>query len=129
STSARLFSLKRSRPSYTKVNLPTFGPRNAFYSFVATLLCFKSASRTQVTSINDDYNPIGAIMGEVIRFIPKSERERSRLTREARVIYSSVCPPAAPFNELDSKAPVAHAMSGGDKSESEVAGEPSERCV
>ena len=31
-------------------------------------------------------------MGEVIRFVPKSERERARLIREARAIYDSVFP-------------------------------------
>jgi hypothetical protein len=33
-------------------------------------------------------------MGEVIRFIPKSERERVRLIREARAIYDSIFPPS-----------------------------------
>jgi hypothetical protein len=32
-------------------------------------------------------------MGEVIRFVPKSELERLRLIREARAIYDSVFPP------------------------------------
>ncbi len=32
-------------------------------------------------------------MGEVIRFIPKAELERSRLIREARAIYDSIFPP------------------------------------
>jgi hypothetical protein len=32
-------------------------------------------------------------MGEVIRFIPKSERERARLIREARAIYDSIFSP------------------------------------
>ena len=31
-------------------------------------------------------------MGEVIQFIPKAERERIRLIREARAIYDSVFP-------------------------------------
>jgi hypothetical protein len=31
-------------------------------------------------------------MGEVIRFVPKSELERTRLIREARAIYESVFP-------------------------------------
>ena len=35
-------------------------------------------------------------MGEVIRFVPKSERERARLIREARAIYDSIFPSAAP---------------------------------
>jgi hypothetical protein len=38
-------------------------------------------------------------MGEVIRFIPKSERERTRLIREARAIYDSIFPPADPVSE------------------------------
>ena len=45
-------------------------------------------------------------MGEVIRFIPKSERERTRLIREARAIYDSVFPPADPVSEQPDKAPV-----------------------
>jgi hypothetical protein len=36
----------------------------------------------------------GANMGEIIRFVSKSERERARLIREARTIYDSVFPPA-----------------------------------
>lgn len=31
-------------------------------------------------------------MGEVIRFVPKSELERTRLIREARAIYESIFP-------------------------------------
>lgn len=31
-------------------------------------------------------------MGEVIRFVPKSELERARLIREARATYESVFP-------------------------------------
>jgi hypothetical protein len=33
-------------------------------------------------------------MGEVIRFVPKSERERARLIRQARAIYDSIFPSA-----------------------------------
>ena len=29
-------------------------------------------------------------MGELIQFVPKSERERTRLIREARAIYDSI---------------------------------------
>ncbi|MDE2376956.1 hypothetical protein [Bradyrhizobium sp.] len=35
-------------------------------------------------------------MGEVVRFISKSDRERDRLIREARAIYDSIFPPADP---------------------------------
>lgn len=38
-------------------------------------------------------------MGEVIRFIPKSELERARLVREARAIYDSIFPPADVIGE------------------------------
>ena len=33
-------------------------------------------------------------MGEVIRFVPKSEIERARLIREARAIYDRIFPAA-----------------------------------
>ena len=52
---------------------------------------------------------IGANMGEVIRFIPKSERERARLVREARARYDSI-PPANPAREQRDKTPVSHAV-------------------
>jgi hypothetical protein len=43
-------------------------------------------------------------MGEIIRFIPKSEHERARLIREARAIYDSIFPPALPASERQDKA-------------------------
>jgi hypothetical protein len=58
-------------------------------------------------------------MGEVIRFIPKSERERIRLIREARAIYESVFPPAAPVSEQSDKASVAHTIRGADPQRSD----------
>ena len=33
-------------------------------------------------------------MGEVVRFVPKSELERARLIREARAIYERIFPGA-----------------------------------
>ncbi|XIA64949.1 hypothetical protein ACFIOY_00215 [Bradyrhizobium sp. TZ2] len=45
-------------------------------------------------------------MGEVIRFIPKSERERARLIREARAMYDSIFPPANSVSEQLGKPPV-----------------------
>jgi hypothetical protein len=53
-------------------------------------------------------------MGEVIRFIPKSERERGRLIREARAIYDSIFPPANPINERQDKAPLSRAIVGAN---------------
>jgi len=38
-------------------------------------------------------------MGEVIRFVSKSERERVRLIQEARAIYESIFPSAGPVRE------------------------------
>ena len=43
-------------------------------------------------------------MCEVIRFVPKSERERARLIRVARAIYDSIFPPADPLSEQQGKA-------------------------
>lgn len=44
-------------------------------------------------------------MGEVIRFVSKSERERARLIQEARAIYDSIFPPAdLAGEELDEPA-------------------------
>ena len=51
-------------------------------------------------------------MGEVIRFVPKYERERARLVREARAIYDSIFPPADPSNEKQNGAPVSQAVIG-----------------
>jgi hypothetical protein len=51
-------------------------------------------------------------MGEVIRFVPKSERERARLIREARAVYDSIFPPADPVSERRGKVPTSHTVSG-----------------
>ena len=53
-------------------------------------------------------------MGEVVQFIPRSERERVRLIREARAIYDSLFPPADPVSEQQDKAPVRHTVSGAN---------------
>lgn len=46
-------------------------------------------------------------MGEVIRFVPKSELEWARLVREARAIYDSIFPPADAIREqADDKTPL-----------------------
>ena len=60
-------------------------------------------------------------MGEVIRFIPKSERERARLVREARAKYDSIFPPADPVGEKQSKAPVSHTVGGANAHRSDGA--------
>jgi hypothetical protein len=60
-------------------------------------------------------------MGEVIRFIPKSERERVRLIREARAIYDGIFPPADPESEQGSKAPAGHTVSGANAHRSDGA--------
>jgi hypothetical protein len=38
-------------------------------------------------------------MGEVVRFIPKSDLDRVRLIREARAIYERIFPPTDPVRE------------------------------
>ena len=38
-------------------------------------------------------------MGEVIRFVSKSELERARLIKEARAIYDRIFPPADSVSE------------------------------
>ncbi len=38
-------------------------------------------------------------MGEVIRFISESERERIRIIQDARALYHSIFPPADPISE------------------------------
>ena len=53
-------------------------------------------------------------MGEVIRFVSKSDRERIHLIREARAIYDSVFPPADPVREQRDKAPATHRVSGAN---------------
>lgn len=55
---------------------------------------------------------LGANMGEIIRFVPKYERERVRLIRRARAIYDSIFPPVDLASEKQNKAPVGHAVSG-----------------
>jgi hypothetical protein len=53
-------------------------------------------------------------MGDIIRFVPKSERERARLIREARAIYDSIFPPADPVGEKQNNAPVGQTVGGAD---------------
>jgi hypothetical protein len=50
----------------------------------------------------------GAKMGEVIRFVSKSERERARLIRVARAMYDSIFPPVDRVNEQQDSAPVSY---------------------
>ena len=38
-------------------------------------------------------------MGDIVRFIPKSELERIRLIREARALYYSIFPPTDAVGE------------------------------
>jgi hypothetical protein len=52
-------------------------------------------------------------MGEVLRFIPRSERERARLIREARAIYDNIFPPADTIIEQD-EAPLGQTVSGAN---------------
>jgi hypothetical protein len=51
-------------------------------------------------------------MGEVVRFIPKAERERLRLIQEARANYDSVFPPGDSANRRNDSAPIVHSVNG-----------------
>jgi hypothetical protein len=53
-------------------------------------------------------------MGEVIRFIPKSERERGRLIGQARAIYDSIFPSSDSIGERQDKAPPSRAIIGAN---------------
>lgn len=53
-------------------------------------------------------------MGEVIRFVSKSEHERARLIEEARAIYDSIFPPADPANEGHDQPAIGRAFIGRD---------------
>ena len=53
-------------------------------------------------------------MGEIIRFVSKSERERARLIRKARAVYDSIFPPVDPVSEKQNKPPASHTVSGAD---------------
>jgi hypothetical protein len=53
-----------------------------------------------------------ANMGEVIQFIPKAERERLRLIREARANYDSVFPSADSVNKQLDNEPIIHSVNG-----------------
>jgi hypothetical protein len=48
------------------------------------------AIKWRTRSLTADF--LGADMGEVIRFVPKAERERARLIREARAMYDKHLP-------------------------------------
>jgi len=57
---------------------------------------------------------LGANLGEIIRFVPKSECERARQIREARATYDNIFPPADPVSEQQDKAAVSHAVGGAN---------------
>jgi len=52
-----------------------------------------------------DRNRRGASMGQVVRFVSSSERERARLVREARAIYDGIFPPTDPPKVLRDQEP------------------------
>lgn len=56
----------------------------------------------------------GANMGEVIRFLSKSERERARFIQEARAIYDSIFPPADPAGAGQEKPAIGRSFIGHD---------------
>ena len=58
-------------------------------------------------------------MGEVIRFVPKSERKPSPPNSRGRAIYDSIFPPADPVSEQQDKAPVSYRVGGANAHRSE----------
>jgi hypothetical protein len=62
----------------------------------------------------------GSKMGEVIRFVPKSERERARLVRTARAMYDSIFPAVDPVSEQQGKAPQSYKVGGADAHRSDA---------
>jgi hypothetical protein len=88
-------------------------PITGFCSFVTVRKASKLAPRSQIQNwmtiiilMSMDLSPeFGADMADIIRFIPKSERERARLIREARAIYDSIFPPAAPVSGRQNTSP------------------------
>jgi hypothetical protein len=53
-------------------------------------------------------------MGEVVRFVPNSERERARLIRVARALYDNIFPSTGPTSEQRDKAPASYTVSGAN---------------
>ncbi|MEZ2144092.1 hypothetical protein AAE026_17690 [Bradyrhizobium sp. DN5] len=62
-------------------------------------------------------------MGDVIRFVPKSELERIRLIREARAIYDSIFPPSALVDEQPYGCPTQSTQSSSDSLRNAIEGE------
>jgi hypothetical protein len=60
-------------------------------------------------------------MGDAIRFVPKSERERARLIRGARVTYDGIFPPADPESGRADKAAVGDTVGGANAHRSDGA--------
>jgi hypothetical protein len=56
----------------------------------------------------------GANMGEIIRFVPEHERERTRLIRTARAIYDDIFPPADPVSEKQNKVSMGQTVSSAN---------------
>jgi hypothetical protein len=84
----------------------------AFYPFVVTgegqILGGFPSNWNYGRHLKRRYTPIlEPHMGEVIRFVPKSELERARLVREARAIYDNIFPSAdAISGQGDDKTPL-----------------------
>ena len=59
----------------------------------------------ELKRVGVDRNRRGASMGEVVRFVSRSDRERARLVREARAIYDGIFPPTDPPKVLRDQEP------------------------
>ena len=115
----------RTAKPFTRVRVPTWPPLQALIShFIIDRLCrcrtscgvrFARCGHRVCPGLagNPRFRPDGIVfasakgcssqqssagehVGEIVRFTPKSELERARLIAEARAIYDSIFPPAAP---------------------------------
>jgi hypothetical protein len=106
---------------------PARGPVTSFLSIRYRLQSFKVGAEIPVWMMRimsyrtrSLTSVFGAKMGEIIRFVPKSGRERARLIREARAIYDSIFPPADPVSEQRDKASISHTISRANAHRSDL---------
>jgi hypothetical protein len=93
---------------------PISDPSRACYPLAIVPEASKPSAKTYVNSQDYDRNVMERSMGEVVRLVSKSERERIRLIREARAIYDNIFPPADLISEQRERVPTIHGFSGAN---------------
>jgi hypothetical protein len=73
---------------------------------------------TMIIERQSPFNYVWSQHGQSTRFVPKSERERARLIREARAIYDSIFPSADAVSEQQDNVPASHVVSGANTNRS-----------